>query len=840
MSARVAFILILQIFILGIAAPGVATAQVKQSIRFVPHVEDQFNALARRPDAMGFELNGPDPSQCRHMQGLVRVEAADGTPYLLVSRSGKDTGLFCGTGSSRANVYIVRMGSRDKHGERMRSNRLRRGVETTSTPPEPQDEVVATLLFDGTSTWPHYSHPGGMQQVGDVLVLALEDGQNGQPATKILFVDVSNPESPTMLENSFTPPGLTQAGVVGVTPCGTGRENLPCATGHYLMLISGGDNDELHFYESNGNDLKSSTLNWSLLYTWKKEELIGGDWPKKHQTLHFIREGTLGGRLFLAGARPDGLTVEGFFADDYIDLFEVGFVGSRVELTHRSTRHMVSHPTGEGIRVPDGDVLYGGRLASFAAASAFHVTPNGELLFYATEHDNDGPEGSNGRASVKFGEWRHIDMFRPDSPALLPALATVDAVTLDEGSSAALTASAGPPVARPFIQFFEKTSTPSADRFVVVDQPDVARDNFDDFGKLDRGFILDPIRFDNLAASWRWFAPSGCAIRANDTALGDDGFPGPGTRTLFGTGAPRVDADLTDVASDGGAADMYRVISSAQFSTACAAYYAAVMSVGWDLDLDGAIDTPGTSVTLSAANLDNRPLPYELKVEARHPSDGSTATKKIAVTVLNVNPVIQSMTLVNAAGRTIDAAMPFVLVGRPVSARGTFTDAGRLDHQSAAVAWGDGSTSTTFVDFQDTYGGAEGRLDARHTYLDSGTYAVRLTVTDDDGGADEATAALEVVTPRQAIERALAMLETLIATTTDADARAQLIAARTALRGAGQAGDASGALAKVEKELVAAAIARLQNAMRDLQASSLTEAALITAVLEEIVAALQS
>ena len=79
------------------------------------------------------------------MQAVARVDAADGTPYLLVTRNG-NTGSTCpGRASEHANMHIVKMGSRDKDGERMRSNRLRRNSETTDTPPETTDRVVRTI-----------------------------------------------------------------------------------------------------------------------------------------------------------------------------------------------------------------------------------------------------------------------------------------------------------------------------------------------------------------------------------------------------------------------------------------------------------------------------------------------------------------------------------------------------------------------------------------------------------------------------------------------------------------------------------------------------------------------
>ena len=327
--------------VLVIAAVGVRNTgaqEPQQQVRFVPDVIGQFNALTTRPDALGFHIgNGPDPSQCRHHQAVIRTEAADGTPYFIVSRSGPPRD-FCGesidpihVGNPIANLYIVRMGSRDKHGERMRSNRLQRNLTTSLTPPDERDRVVRSINFDGTTAnWPKYDHPGGMQQVGNIVALGVEfparilvgnwpDGQPryeqedpSAPDVLVMFLDVTDPENPQIKSRFIATQDEDaideepRAGVVALTPCSAGRIGVPCATGHYLMAITGGtNNNPIHFYESTTTDLGSPNLSWKLIYTWHKEELQGGqDWPENgHQTFNFLREGNLNGTLYVAGAR---------------------------------------------------------------------------------------------------------------------------------------------------------------------------------------------------------------------------------------------------------------------------------------------------------------------------------------------------------------------------------------------------------------------------------------------------------------------------------------------------------------------------------------------------------
>ncbi len=107
--------------IIGATLLSAAVAAAEPEIYVVPNVVDQFNKLALRPEALGFSLgDSPEPSLCRHYQGLARKHGP-GTPYLFITRSGNDPGTlaFCHPSDpddGPGNLLVVRMGSREYDG----------------------------------------------------------------------------------------------------------------------------------------------------------------------------------------------------------------------------------------------------------------------------------------------------------------------------------------------------------------------------------------------------------------------------------------------------------------------------------------------------------------------------------------------------------------------------------------------------------------------------------------------------------------------------------------------------------------------------------------------------
>ncbi len=867
---------------------GAQSSGRADGLRLVPHVVEQFKALTELADPLGFHRSTtPNPSQCRHYQAITRVDGADGTPFFLVTRSGNTPDipvlpdeLVCddSPGETRnGNLVVFRMGSRDKNGERLRSNRLKKGVHVDDT--EPPAEDVATIFFTVVGGDPNdpdparrpglvfrngegpgpvqrvYGHPGGMQLVGHMLAIANEspkrptipnpDSTPEHPLppipdpsydvaphpTAILFFDVSDPEAP-VFRSQFAPMDrpaydpqrkpLQGADGLGVTPL----EN-----GLYLMAVKGGfeDHDPIYFYRSTIGDLSSPDLDWEFVSSTRVPEV-----EDPHQTFQFLREtgpnGELGD-LFMAGARGNPV----FGDHDRIDLFHVDrqttdcAPGDDIQLT------MLVH----GKRISPFPSTGGSdKLANTAAATGFYVSPSGELIFYATEHDNDGPNGT-----VKAGEWRHRDVVREGSPTLLPAAQVDGPFEVDEGRTTTLTGTAKAPVTQAWIQLYAGTDFKSL--YPTIDFADVDLDDFDDFSRLERQVIPrpapdPPIAFDfaDLPRSWKWYAPAGCSIFAIDHV-------GPEideARTLIGDGTEHQDPDLAFVLNDGGTDDVDQEIDAVQFLPDCTAYYATPTALRWDLDRNGSYETSGTAVTLSALALDG-PTDVVVPAEAQHPTGGPVGLATANVHVNNVAPQLSPVRIADGAGRQVGVDVPFVLTRVPVTATATFTDPGVLDHQSATMAWGDGTTDAqaTFLTFDEAFGDATGALSARHRYLAAGALSVGVTVTDDDGGVGNLAASVRVVTPQQAVEEIVPLLDAVIQGAPSGRIAGDLQKARKAL--VGNPNGQNGALDKIKAGNDAAAIAFLRQAVTWIeraQGDGLTDprAALLIGLLEQVQASL--
>ncbi|TPW17945.1 MAG: PDK repeat-containing protein, partial [bacterium] len=110
--------------------------------------------------------------------------------------------------------------------------------------------------------------------------------------------------------------------------------------------------------------------------------------------------------------------------------------------------------------------------------------------------------------------------------------------------------------------------------------------------------------------------------------------------------------------------------------------------------------------------------------------DGGTASRTFTATVTNVAPSLASLGDQNTAE------------GSLISLQGaSFTDPGFLDTHTATVDWGDGTTESGTISSK--------TVQAQHAYGDNGTYAVTVTVADDDGGASSRsfTATVSNVSP---------------------------------------------------------------------------------------------
>ncbi|TPW18259.1 MAG: PDK repeat-containing protein, partial [bacterium] len=114
---------------------------------------------------------------------------------------------------------------------------------------------------------------------------------------------------------------------------------------------------------------------------------------------------------------------------------------------------------------------------------------------------------------------------------------------------------------------------------------------------------------------------------------------------------------------------------------------------------------------------------------------GHASSDTVRVTVLNAAPEV-------AAGGNRSA-----IEGQMLNVTAAFTDRGPLDRHSATIDWGD--TSSTPMSIEEA--GGNGTAQAQYTYRDDGTFAVTVTVADEDGGVGIATFTVTVANSAPAL-----------------------------------------------------------------------------------------
>ena len=619
-AAKAAFVAFVAASLLSFTPVPAAAQDPKPELYFVPDVVGQFNALSLRPEPFGMWVWGhPEPSDNldKHYQGIARSHGP-GIPHMYLSWNGNDS-LCIGCDDEPGQLFVIRMLSRDATGERLRSNRLYPGDPMYKTDlagndigtlPDLRDSLVARIVFDGTGVWPHYRHPGAMQIVGDVLVVPLSVPGGSDEPMRVQFINITDPAVPLPLSSFVVTGGSSDFGVgsVALTPV----RNPSGAGERYLMAIAGESGQELRLYRSlstdvddqnAASDLKAENLDWEEINRFTGAEL-GSFWPccssKSHQTLNFVRErsqttpGGLDGALYLIGAyNPSAVRSPGG-GEDYFTLYRVNVdVHGNPQsplLTHVKRLHVTTKSLA-------GDTSH------FAGSTGVYVSPSGELILYANEHDEQGPLGPDPisgqlRRAVRGGEWRHREMVRPGSPTLKPSVAPVGLFAVDEGGTVTLTGTGRPRSTRPWLQLFIDPGLGLSDENfnleLVYDYDDRDVEDYDNLPIMDSAL-------NDEGSSLRWFAPQGCGVEVDEHSSDDTRFPG-GFKLLPGLASPFAYPNLGLIQWDNGTGSPNDQISAVRFS--CDNYYSAPIAVSWDLNGDGSYETNGTSASFSAASFD--------------------------------------------------------------------------------------------------------------------------------------------------------------------------------------------------------------------------------------------
>ena len=175
--------------------------------------------------------------------------------------------------------------------------------------------------------------------------------------------------------------------------------------------------------------------------------------------------------------------------------------------------------------------------------------------------------------------------------------------------------------------------------------------------------------------------------------------------------------------------------------------------------------------------------------------------------------------MVDSLGLKIGIDFPFALVNLDYSAQSSFTDPGKPDHQTATLDLGVGPIipSSAFDLFVDAFGGATGQVSQSHAYGATGTYTIKLEVTDDDGGRATASSSFNVVSPTEALLWVVTQINALESGTTNSQIIAALRDARYNLVGNPRGSPRNGAVQLLANGDLVAALVKIGAAIQSLE-----------------------
>jgi hypothetical protein len=748
--------------LLGVAA----ASQAQEHLRSIPDVKGQFMALKHHGEWLGFQPGGYTfpgfhklsdtirHNTSSHWQGIQRYNTPDGTPFLLVTHSSNAT-------QEAGRLAIVMMASRDKDGERMRSNRLLKGSKTEDTQPPGNDRIVKMISF------PDYQHVGGTQLIGNILAVPAEElinASSGLPQSRIYFYDLSNIANPSVVATLDIQDH--KAGVVGIT-------DLP--DGRYLLAVTWGDGQQVEFYKSTSGNWADPGFAFQLHTGWNRSQLQGGTWPFQlndplgipltysHQTLNFIKQDD--GQLFLLGTHNTaGLAPVATGGDDVGVLYQVGGTGDGQNVTLQVAQGMKFYSRAPGS--VDGPLAF--KIINFSAAVGAYISPTQELLLYATEHYNLGPGGS-----IQVAEFRNRDVYRPGSPNYYPTARITGSTSVLAGGSIALDASGSRPAkARQWVELYQDATgwtpqsatltkqdfnsggvydaqwafSPSSERkrSLVIDEADIGKDDFDDFGKLDQtDGIITPKGFHDTASSVRFWAPPGCGPNLYE----NDQYGGKVLNlrnfSLPSLPAPAVDkiwtaSDLSAITmhdSNGNTTNANDKASSLTLTTlGCSP--APITRYTWSLQPGSVGSLSATSGASVQFNAGNTPGTATVQLQACTAAN-LCRTASAQLTVVQSGPIIDKI-----FPRTEKGGGDVVRKNHPIFLDISFSNPDKTAHHQVQVDWGDAPAAA-----------AESLADdvrfftLQHAYSQAGVYNAVVSISDQNNKQTQMSSQITVTDP---------------------------------------------------------------------------------------------